>query len=373
MAQKIKEDQRGSATSAVREPRVHTFDTIRGHQATIRYLENAIDNRLLPHALLITGPRGIGRTSLSYALVKRLCCPHGAPPECPCRACRQIRSGISPDLLLIEPESASGQLTLRGWKPGKDDPDDLQYYRFVEAPPIENPFKVLVFRQAERMNIALSNYLLKLIEEPPSYLIIVLLAPRLTDVLSTIRSRCAPLVLSPVDYEAMSAFALAVAPQLSDSERHMLVALSEGRPGRLLELLEMEAEQEHAKLAREMTLFREHGFLALFATARRLAHLADGHEQHATERFRVTLDALLAWMRDAVILKTLDGSSASPLLLYRDVLPQLQSFAAATSLEGLLQAARHIPGAYDYVLRMTDRYYVLEILLTRMGRAFRAS
>ncbi|MCX7625844.1 MAG: hypothetical protein N2Z21_06495 [Candidatus Sumerlaeaceae bacterium] len=351
------------------EPSEHTFSTLAGHDVTKRYLINAVDGGVLPHAILMTGPTGIGRTSLAYALAKYVNCPHGAPAECPCNVCRKLRTGVAPDFLLIEPRSASGQITLAGWKPGRDDPDNLQYYRFVDSPPLEFKKKVLVFRQAERMNISLSNYLLKLIEEPPSYLLIVFLAPRITDVIPTIRSRCTPIVLSPLDYECMLAVSQILAPDLEPNTRHLLVTLSEGRPGKFLRLLEEDAHAEHAAIAMEMNFFREHGFLALFATAQRLAHRPG--EGDAVERLGHSLAAAFAWLRDAILHAVMEPNSAKDIMIYRDVAADVKQFADKTDIEALVAAARNVAAFDDFIPRQTDRTYILELLLMRLGRTLR--
>lgn len=350
-------------------PSEHTFTTIAGHNVTKQYLVNAVDAGVLPHALLITGPTGIGRTSLAYALAKYVNCLNGAPADCPCNVCRKVRSGVTPDFLLIEPRSASGQITLAGWKPGKDDPDNLQYYRFVETPPLEFKKKILVFRQAERMNISLSNYLLKLIEEPPSYLLILFLAPRLTDVIPTVRSRCTPVILSPLEYECMLELSQHLAPELEPNVRHLLVTLSQGCPGRFLDLLEEDAHAEHAAMAKEMNFFRDHGFLALFGTAQRLAQRSGDGD--AAERLGHSLSAALAWFRDAVLHAVMDPKSAAEMMVYRDVAPDVKQFAEKADVETLIAAARHVAAFYEFIPRQTDRTYVLELLLMRLGRTLR--
>ncbi len=352
------------------EPCEHTFATIIGHTSAKQYLEHAVADHILPHALLITGPKGIGRTSLAYALTKRINCSFGAAPDCTCHICRKIRLGRAPDVLFIEPRSASGQLTLAGWKPGKDDPDDLQYYRFVETPPLEFSQKVLVLRKAERMNLALSNYLLKLIEEPPSYLTILLLASRPTDVLPTIRSRCAPLSLYPLSMTEMETFARGISSNLTPEALRLLLVISGGRPGRFLDLIKHDAHADHAALASEMNHFRQHGFLALFGTARRLAQRCQ--EGDAAEKLTQTLDALLMWLRDAMLHRTLSSNNAMQLAFFRDVEEQVRQFAETSELEALVSASRAVVDAYEYVPRQTDRTYVLELLLTRIGRALRS-
>jgi DNA polymerase III delta prime subunit len=356
---------------SILDPAEHTFASILGHDVQKQYLIHAVESRKLPHALLIAGAPGIGRTSFAYALAKYVNCPNGAPTDCFCNACRKIRNRVASDLLLIEPRSASGQLTLAGWKPGKDDPENLQYYRFVETPPLELRKKVLIFRNAERMNISLSNYLLKLIEEPPSYLLNIFLAPRLSDVIATIRSRCAPLSLSPLSHEQMLTFSEMVAPSLAPHVRQLLVTLSEGRPGKFLNLLQEDAHGEHAAIAAQMNALREHGSLALFGTAYQLAQrLAD--EGDATDRLRHSLDAIFAWLRDAILVQLMGREAAHRTLVFRDVLDDVQRFSQQSELEALVTAARHVAAAYEFVPRQTDRTYVLELVLMRLARTLRS-
>jgi|GEM_PF-3359643 len=356
----------------ISDPKAHSMDTIIGHAGAKRYLSNAVALQRLPHALIIHGPAGIGKTSLAYALAKLINCPAGAPPHCSCTVCRKLRNGTSMDFLFIEPKTPSGQLTLSGWKPGKDDPDGLQYYRFVDTAPLENRGKVLVFRHAERMNASLANYLLKLIEEPPSYLVIVLLVSRYADVLPTVRSRCAPVALLPLPKEEMEQFAFLASPNLDPNLRQTLVLLSEGRPGRYLAMQEEESHTQHHTVAEAMKLFHQHGFISLFRVAHLLATLSASDATDSVDRFRSTLDLLLAWVRDAALHQVMDKDLFMQHCVYRDVAEDLQSFSASSDLESLIKASRFICEAYDYAPRMTDRTYVLELLLTRLGRTMRA-
>lgn len=310
---------------------------------------------------------------MAHALTKLVNCGAGASRTCRCEACRKISEGVFADLLVVEPRGAAGQITLAGWKPGRDDPDGLQYYRFVDSRPIEGARKVLVIRDAGRMNVALGNFLLKLIEEPPSYLLIVLLTQRPGDLLVTIRSRCAPVKFNPLSTDEMRGFAAGKGGKLESGELDALIGISEGRPGRLLELIQGTPHGEQATVASEMLFFQEHGFPALFRVASNLASLSGARRggASAADGFESVLNALLGWFRDALLVKTVTPELVDRMLVNRALAPQLSEFARQATADGLSAALEHVCEAYAYAPRQTDKAYVLETVLLRIGRAMR--
>ena len=364
-----------SATqNTITEPCRHTFDTIAGHDVLKTYLRSAMRNGVLPHALLFQGPRGLGKTSMAYALARALNCSFDAPAGCPCDVCRKIAEGIFTDLLMVEPRGAAGQLTIGGWKSGKDDPDNLQYYRFIDSRPLDGSKKVLILRQADRMNPALSNYLLKLIEEPPSYLLVILVTHRPNDLLVTVRSRCAPLRFSPLTADEIGDLARAAARDGDSLSPDALVALSEGKPGQLFELAAGTSSTMRNDIARLMTLFQEFGFVSLFKVASDLLRSGPGQARGgvgAIENFEAILNELQTWLRDAMIGKTVPPEQARKMMVNQDCAQKLMDYAAKASFEGLCAAMDFVRQAHVYAPRQTEKTYVLEMLLLKIGRAMK--
>jgi DNA polymerase III subunit delta' len=357
-----------STPKPITDPAGHTLSSIFGHDILKQYLLGAIEQDALPHALLFSGPQGVGKTSMTYALAKLLNCGSGGP-DCPgCHLCRKITERVFADILFVEPRGAAGQITLSGWKPGSD-PDNLQYYRFVDTRPIEGRKKLLILQNAERMNVALANYLLKLIEEPPSYLGVVLITHRPNELLTTIRSRCSPLRFSPLSAAEMRRYASEVIGVTSEVDLNMLVQFAEGRPGRVQQLLEETGEQRRRDLAKVLRLFAGVGFPAVFGTASALLRL--GKEEGPGDVLEGVLGSLQAWFRDVLLLKSTDAELASRLIVHRDVLDELRTYAEAVPMEGASEALQHIRQMYDYVGRLTDRSYLMELLLMRVGRSMR--
>ena len=356
-------------------PAHHHMDSILGHDVLKTYLRNAHQTNVLPHALLCMGPAGIGKTSMAHALAKLVNCHAGSPGNCACDACRKISDGVFADLLIVEPQGASGQITLAGWKPGSEDAAAgvPPYYRFVDSRPLEGRRKVLIMRQADRMNVALANYLLKLIEEPPSSLLIVLVTSRPSNLLATIRSRCAPVRFCPLGSEIMYGLAGQLAAGQPQAQRNMLVQFAQGCPGRMVTLAaETASGSPRHDVARQMRLFQQYGFPALFGVASRLAKtgtaLMGGGS--AQDGFEAVLNLLQLWLRDALITKSC-SEAAEKLIVCSDLLTQLREYAGAVSEEALVEAADCVRRAAEHVPRMTDRAYVLEQMLYGIGRAGR--
>ncbi len=351
-------------------PEQHYFDTVCGHDAVKQYLLRALETDRLPHALLFHGPGGLGKLSLGYALVKRINCLQDSPKGCNCNMCRKIAEGKFADVLLVEPRGATGAITLNGWRPGKDDPDGLQYYRFIETRPLEGSRKVLILRHAERMNVALANYILKLMEEPPPYLTLILISNRKSELLPTIRSRCAPIKFNPLSVEEMRGFAelRGLNPGATDVETAL--RQSEGRPGQFDEKMAASAMADQEDLAAAMLSFKKYGFVSLFRVASDVLDLGESGGSDAGSQFEMSLHKMSAWFRDALVVK-MGADRSGELLTFPSLSSQLREFGEGMSSEAMVSASEAIAGYRNFARRQTDKNYAIECLLMEIGRIIR--
>lgn len=348
----------------------HYFDTLNGHDAVKSYLRSALETDRLPHALLFYGPGGLGKLSMAYALVKRINCLENSPEGCKCDVCRKIAEGKFADVLLVEPRGATGLITLNGWRGGKDDPDNLQYYRFIDTRPLEGSRKVLILRHAERMNVALANYILKLMEEPPSYLTIILVSNRKSELLSTIRSRCAPVKFNPLSQEEMVGFVEGRGLNPEAPDVATAIRQSEGRPGEFDEKMGASAEEDQQDLAATMMSFKQHGFVALFRVASDMVDLGQAGGNDAGSKFELSLQKMSSWFRDTLLVK-LEADDDGRLLSFPLLKKDLRAFGADLSNESLVSAADTIAQYRGFARRQTDKNYALECLLMEIGRIIR--
>ncbi|MBE0489053.1 MAG: DNA polymerase III subunit delta' [Halomonas sp.] len=145
-------------------------------------LTRLADADRLPHALLISGPRGVGKRSLADALIARTLCASPAETACgACHGCHMLASGYHPDLLRVEPEEGKRQIRIDVIR---------EVNAFVAQTPQQGGYRVILISPAEAMNQASANALLKSLEEPGARTLFVLLADIPSRLLPTIRSRC---------------------------------------------------------------------------------------------------------------------------------------------------------------------------------------
>ncbi|MCE8024916.1 DNA polymerase III subunit delta' [Billgrantia aerodenitrificans] len=136
----------------------------------------------LPHALLLSGPRGVGKQRFAEALLGYLLCASPGETACgQCHGCHMLAAGYHPDLLRVSPEEGKRQIRI--------DPI-REVNAFVSQTAQQGGHRVIVLSPAEAMNVAAANALLKSLEEPGARTQFLLLADVPSRMLATIRSRC---------------------------------------------------------------------------------------------------------------------------------------------------------------------------------------
>ena len=221
-----------------------------------------------PHAVLLVGPDGVGKTTLALDLAAGLLCSADlADRPCrACRACRLIEHGDHPDLHRLGPAGPGRQVVIGGpdakFRGVRDLVADLALMS------VEGGARVAIIEAADRMNEDAQSALLKTLEEPPPGVTIVLCADQEARLLPTVRSRCFRLRLGLVgtrDIEAVVAdHGLADPPTAARLGR-----LAGGRPGIALAYARApDAVLIRAELTRVLLDFTEAGPAARLAAAR---------------------------------------------------------------------------------------------------------
>ena len=174
------------------------FTNIIGHQQIIEHLQNAISSDKVSHAYILNGPEQSGKMLLANSFAMALQCEHHGTEACmECHSCKQALSGNQPDIIYLHHE-----------KPATISVEDIrtQVNNDIAIKPYASPYKIYIINEAEKMTQQAQNALLKTIEEPPAYAVILLLTTNSDSFLPTILSRCIILNLKSVPDDDIRSF-----------------------------------------------------------------------------------------------------------------------------------------------------------------------
>ncbi|MDI6831962.1 MAG: DNA polymerase III subunit delta' [Actinomycetota bacterium] len=339
------------------------WEAVFGQDRAVAILRGMLERGEVPHALLFTGPRGVGKRTTALLFSAALLCPSGTPDACP--SCLRVARGTHPDLHLVEPEGA--QILIEQVR-------DLE--RELSLKPQEARRKVAVIDEAASMNESAANAFLKTLEEPPPGTCIILVTAAAEGLLPTIASRCQEVRFSPLGRREVEEY-LRREMGMSSEEAERLARLSGGIFGRAL----LWARRP------ELAGFRERGVEAAAAVGRsalsallervrevqeEAARVEAPVREEAREAYRKALDRRVAermekrWqealkrenarMRRQAIFDFLDGMAS----FYRDIM-----------LIGVAGVAEGAPGGAPLVNLEWREDLENEVLLTGPGEAAR--
>lgn len=168
------------------------FKDIVGNERIKHILRLSLQKGRVPNSLLFCGPEGVGMRAMALALAKALMCEKKQDEACEtCPVCRSMHldpeENRCPDFIVYSPEKDVVKIEfMRELK-------ELAYVR-----PMLGGRRVFIVDEAEKMNVEAANSILKILEEPPPYTYIILIATNPELVLPTIKSRCRVLSFAPI-------------------------------------------------------------------------------------------------------------------------------------------------------------------------------
>ncbi len=179
-----------------RKWRPQNFDEVVGQQAVVRTLRNALTRNRVAHAMLFSGVRGVGKTTLARLMAKALNCRQGEldVPCNQCESCTEIMAGNAMDLHEIDGASNRGIQEIRELK------ENIRFF------PAKGRYKIIIIDEVHMLTTEAFNALLKTLEEPPPHVYFMFATTELHKIPITILSRCQRYELKRVPFAELVAF-----------------------------------------------------------------------------------------------------------------------------------------------------------------------
>jgi DNA polymerase-3 subunit delta' len=221
------------------------------HQTQWQLLNSAITGNKLHHALLLTGPEGIGLEHFANLLAARLLCHQPVKTGCMCGECKScilFRAGNHPDLMLLEPEEAGKQLKVELIR---------ELIVFMQHTNQYGRKKIAIINPAEAMNRSAANSLLKTLEEPPPDSLMILISHQPSLLPVTIRSRCQRINF-PASNTAQTVSWLEQSIASPDVDVQDLLEIAQGAPLKVLDMLDKDPAGKREILLQDLKNLRQH-------------------------------------------------------------------------------------------------------------------
>ena len=292
------------------------FSDIIGQDMIKEHLMNALKTGNIPHAYIINGERYSGKEFIAKIFAMAIQCEKGDIDPCnECHACKQALSGNQPDIIHLTHE-----------KPNVITVDDIreQINSDIVIKPYACDRKIYIINEAEKMNVQAQNALLKTLEEPPEYAVIIILTTNVDALLPTILSRCVVLNMKPVDDEKVKEFLMEYV-QVPDYKAEVCAAFARGNLGKAKILA---SSEEFDKIKTEAIALLKH------IDEMNVNEISIAIKQMNEYKLEINdyLDILAIWYRDALMFKaTADANN----LIFRDEIKFIKQTASRSTYEGL--------------------------------------
>ena len=296
------------------------------------------------HAYIINGPDKSGKMMLAEAFAMALQCEkHGKEACMECHSCRQALGHNQPDIIYVNHD-----------KPNTISVDDIrtQVNNDIDVKPYSSEHKIYIIDEAEKMNQQAQNALLKTIEEPPAYAVIMLLTTNADTFLPTILSRCVTLNIKVVPDEKIKKF-LMEKYQIPDYQADVCVAFAQGNVGKAMALASSDDFQE-LKAAAVQLLKRIHEI--------ELYEFKEAIKQINEYKMEISdyLDIMMIWFRDILLYKATTDVNG---LIFKDEVYDIKKQASKSSYSGIEAILEALEKAKVRLTANVNFDLVMELLL----------
>ena len=260
------------------------IEKVLGHEEVIKHLQNAAAMDKVSHSYILGRER---QNLLAKLFAMTLQCEkHGKEPCLQCSSCKKAMNRNHPDIIYVSHE-----------KPNSIGIEDIreQLIADVDIKPYTGPYKVYIVDEAEKLTVQAQNALLKTIEEPPVYAVIMLLVNNGATLLPTIASRCVTLNFKPVRDEVIKKY-LMEELHVPDYQAEVSVAFAQGNVGRAKQIATAEDFAEMMEAA--FRILKKGKDMEVYEMVDAIKLLSE--QKHTVYEY---LDLFLVWFRDVLMFK----------------------------------------------------------------------
>ncbi len=316
------------------------FTDIIGQEQLKEHLQNALSTNKVSHAYIINGERSSGKEFVARVFAMALQCEkRGTEPCGECHSCKQALGNNQPDIIYVSHE-----------KPNTIGVEDIrkQINGDIDIKPYSSPRKIYIMNEGEKMTVQAQNALLKTLEEPPEYAVLLILTTNVDAMLPTILSRCVVLNMKPVADAKVKKY-LMEELGVPDYKANICVAFARGNIGKA----KMLANSEEFEKVKEEAVT-----LVKYIKDMEINEIVKAIKKITEYKFDVNdyLDILSAWYRDILLFKaTKDVNS----LIFKEEIQQIMRVSDRSTYEGienivnaLQQAKKRLDANVNFELTM---------------------
>lgn len=320
------------------------FKDIIGQEQIKEHLQNALETGKVSHAYIINGEKSSGKEFIAKIFAMALQCEQGGTEPCnECRSCKQTLSKNQPDIIYVSHE-----------KPNTISVDDIraQINNDVAIKPYSSKYKVYIINEAEKMTPQAQNAILKTLEEPPAYAVILLLVSNVNTLLPTILSRCVVLNMKPVR-DALVKKYLMEELQIPDYKAEVCVAFARGNVGKA-KLLASSEEFENVK-AEALSLLK-------YIKDMEIQEIVAAIKKINEYKLEINdyMDIMSIWYRDVLLFKATNDVNH---MVFKEEIQTIRKVAARSSYEGIERVIKALDTAKKRLDANVNFDLVMELLL----------
>lgn len=320
------------------------FQDIIGQIQMKEHLQNALSSGKISHAYIINGEKSSGKEFIAKVFAMALQCEEKDNAPCQvCRSCKQALSNNHPDIIRVTHE-----------KPNSISVEDIrnQVNNDVAIKPYNSEYKVYILNDAQMMTAQAQNAILKTLEEPPQYVVMLLLTTNLTSLLPTIISRCVVLNMKPVSDDVVKKY-LMEDLKIPDYKAEVCVAFARGNIGKAKALASSE-DFENVK--------SEAISLVKYIQDMELIEIVSAIKKISEYKLDVNdyLDIMAIWYRDVLLFKATNDANQ---LVFREELQTIRKVTERSSYEGIEEIIHALEKAKNRLKANVNFDLTMELLM----------